>query len=490
MAKNEFFRPGQDYRDKGKPKDPEDQFMGWINVDGSGMANAPGIRALQYSVPKPFTELPAFLVLVTKKSVHGGSYNPWDDLVDPKQGTVIYWGDAKLHPEKRYTDFRGNRVLKDVWDAVETGRREDLPPILHFVKNRSGWVTFTGLCVLTELSPSRFEEKGQLVENYRCRLRILGSEPVPVAWLHARRRARTPQEALHKAPKLWTAWLQGIKPLPSSVSMDAEAMAVPQVADAARRASEQNFFPEAPTRQPRIIVAAAEIILREMGTPLHVDQIYDAIIHRNLYTFDTPDPVGILSRKIREQTAEGHCATPTFLKVAPNTFALMEWGAGDDGAEDAFQEVVNSLSTGEKIPTVDAPVPPRPVSQYASQRFARDAHVSADALSNAGHSCEAACGIPPFNRSGGNQQPYVEAHHLVPLAASGLFTNSLDVHANVLALCPRCHALVHHAIHSERIPLLERLYESRKERLARAGISVTLTQLLGFYRLKPEHASD
>jgi hypothetical protein len=230
MPRDEFFRPDQPYRDKGAPKDPEDQFMRWINLPGSGMANAPGIRPLRYLSRRPFTNLPAFLVLVTKKSSTGGSYNPWDDDVDPKTKTVTYWGDAKLHPDKLFTDFPGNRTLKKIWDAVNEGRRDELPPILHFVKYKSGWVTFTGLCELTELSQSHFEEKGQHVANYRCQLRILGPEEVPVSWLHSRRRASSAEAALRGAPASWTTWVQGSNP-PPSVELVADPMEVPWAAE-------------------------------------------------------------------------------------------------------------------------------------------------------------------------------------------------------------------------------------------------------------------
>ena len=247
MVRHEFFKPRERYRNRGTPNAPDDQFMRWINHEGSGMENGPGIRPLRYFSRKSFTTLPAFLVLLTKKASQGGSYKPWDDIIDLKQGTVLYWGDAKLDPEKHYTDFRGNRILENVWTALKAGRRDELPPILHFVKNKSGWVTFTGLCALTALWPDHFKEKGQLVENYRCRLRILGSEPVPVEWLHARREAQTLAEAQQGAPEMWTAWLRGSRPAPP-VELDAEVMEVPAAADASRP-SGQGFSTDSKTRK-------------------------------------------------------------------------------------------------------------------------------------------------------------------------------------------------------------------------------------------------
>ena len=41
------FVVGQEYRDTGKPGNKEDRFMGWINLPGSGIKNAGGIRGLR-----------------------------------------------------------------------------------------------------------------------------------------------------------------------------------------------------------------------------------------------------------------------------------------------------------------------------------------------------------------------------------------------------------------------------------------------------------
>ena len=42
------YRLGHDYRDMGKATNPADQFLGWINVAGSGMRNMGGIRPLRF----------------------------------------------------------------------------------------------------------------------------------------------------------------------------------------------------------------------------------------------------------------------------------------------------------------------------------------------------------------------------------------------------------------------------------------------------------
>ncbi|HLL06437.1 MAG TPA: DUF3883 domain-containing protein [Myxococcaceae bacterium] len=230
VVRDEAFTPGSTYRNTAKSKHPDDQFMRWINLPESGMANAPGIRPLWYLSRKPFTELPAFLVLVTKATAQGGTYKPWKEDIKPLQGTITYWGDAKLHSTKRVYDFQGNKVLQQIWDAYKAGARDELPPILHFVKHEVGSVTFTGLCALTALKRAFFTEKDQRVENLRCKLRILGSEPVPLAWLHSRREAKTSDQALRSAPASWLAWI-GEGRLPFSPPLNAKPLALPWAAD-------------------------------------------------------------------------------------------------------------------------------------------------------------------------------------------------------------------------------------------------------------------
>lgn len=71
-------------------------------------------------------------------------------------------------------------------------------------------------------------------------------------------------------------------------------------------------------------------------------------------------------------------------------------------------------------------------------RFVRDPEVIAWVLLRADGRCEA-CGEPaPFSRSDGT--PFLEVHHLRPLAEGGP-----DTVSNALAACPNCHRRLHHA---------------------------------------------
>ncbi len=42
------YRLGHDYRDTGAVSNPLDEFLGWINLPGSGMRNMGGIRPLKF----------------------------------------------------------------------------------------------------------------------------------------------------------------------------------------------------------------------------------------------------------------------------------------------------------------------------------------------------------------------------------------------------------------------------------------------------------
>ncbi|HSC86183.1 MAG TPA: restriction endonuclease [Polyangiaceae bacterium] len=127
----------------------------------------------------------AYLVLVSSH-VSVATYNPWDDIIDPSQGRIWYWGDAKYHDSKLRDDWSGNRYLATIWNAINEGRFADVPPILHFSKMKKGEVTFTGLAVLKDLRDAWMEENGMRVRNYRASLDILPVDKVSLAWLQSR----------------------------------------------------------------------------------------------------------------------------------------------------------------------------------------------------------------------------------------------------------------------------------------------------------------
>ena len=202
--KDKLYEVGKEYRDTGASGDPKDEFLRWINMPGSGMRNSPGIRPFKYTgaswTNDPSTH--AFIILITS---HGGhsSHNPWEDQIDLRRGIVKYWGDAKFHQRKGIDDFVGNRALRQAFDLVQNQNFKQVPPILHFQKERTGFVRFTGICTLQDLSISWFEDQGVPVQNYHATLRIIDEPEISTSWLIDRRYAGSKEEALENAPSQW-----------------------------------------------------------------------------------------------------------------------------------------------------------------------------------------------------------------------------------------------------------------------------------------------
>lgn len=80
-----------------------------------------------------------------------------------------------------------------------------------------------------------------------------------------------------------------------------------------------------------------------------------------------------------------------------------------------------------------------------------------------------------------HQRPYVEGHHLVPMATQDDFDYTVDFAANITCLCPTCHRQIHYAIPDQKSPLIEILYEKRHHIYADFGISISKDRLMQYY---------
>ena len=99
------------------------------------------------------------------------------------------------------------------------------------------------------------------------------------------------------------------------------------------------------------------------------------------------------------------------------------------------------MPTGTKHPTVIV---------KASASYVRDPAVKAWVLTVAKGVCEGCDHPAPF--IGNDGLPYLEVHHVMPLASHGS-----DTPTNAVALCPNCHRRCHYAKDSDEFKL--RLYE-------------------------------
>ncbi|MDA8259067.1 MAG: HNH endonuclease [Betaproteobacteria bacterium] len=153
--------------------------------------------------------------------------------------------------------------------------------------------------------------------------------------------------------------------------------------------------------------------------------------------------------------------------------------------EAQYQQAVLKKATSKKKakhqePAGGAPVP-KQTSKGVSSGYQRNPAVAADALAQARFNCE----IDPNHKtfvSSAKKLPYVEAHHLVPISKQASFSFSLDVTANVVALCPTCHRLLHHGRGADKKEYLRKLFGKRKKRLSEREIQMDEKTLLSYYR--------
>jgi len=219
----EGYRVGYNYRDLTSTKSGSgDEFLYWLsqpNVGGdvpNTIGATSGIRPKKFinkdlKLPKHFEAIPSLLVITTTL-ISQQYHNPWEDMVDYGTGQIIYWGDAKYDEKnrsKKYKDFKGNKVLLLINDLLLTQDRTFVPPILHFSRNKKGYVQFSGLCVLDRIETAWFEDKGRPITNLRCILSILDLEECPIAWLHARSLANKASEIDKLCPEVWRDYLKG-----------------------------------------------------------------------------------------------------------------------------------------------------------------------------------------------------------------------------------------------------------------------------------------
>lgn len=187
------------YRSSSDPT--KDEFQRWLNEPiKNGIRNSGGIRSLV----NPDTGDHEFFVFVTSDD-QTSHQNPWEDVINPEDGTVRYWGDAKARDNPNPDNATGNDWVKsDYCETYAQDNRSEAPPVLLFEKPRSGEVTFRGLCVLTDLCIERHRNEGDTVVNYLFDLAILDVDVVDLEWIH--RKARTGVDV--DGPDSWNEWVE------------------------------------------------------------------------------------------------------------------------------------------------------------------------------------------------------------------------------------------------------------------------------------------
>lgn len=129
--------------------------------------------------------------------------------------------------------------------------------------------------------------------------------------------------------------------------------------------------------------------------------------------------------------------------------------------------------------------PEKPPEEFLNTAYGKvhkiDPKKSQRALFDANYKCEFDRQHESFLRKHGNHK-YTEAHHLIPRKYQNDHqNNSLDVTANIVSLCSECHNCLHYGSKYERDLILKKLHDIRENRLKKAGLKISLSELKKLY---------
>lgn len=116
------------------------------------------------------------------------------------------------------------------------------------------------------------------------------------------------------------------------------------------------------------------------------------------------------------------------------------------------------------------PIPNETADEHSTWK--RSAIIRNQVLTAAGYLCE----IDPAHKSfimDKTQHLYAEGHHIITLGRQHTISQSLDVYANKICLCPLCHRFLHFRTDQDKRPVILMLYKQKANRLANCGIKLS-----------------
>jgi 5-methylcytosine-specific restriction enzyme A len=132
----------------------------------------------------------------------------------------------------------------------------------------------------------------------------------------------------------------------------------------------------------------------------------------------------------------------------------------DDTTDDSYQaDIEQTLSTSKNFNVAKEG---RIIINVTNGRkvYGRDPRLAVLRFEESSYSCE----IDPTHKTfiaQSTKNPYVEAHHFIPMKFQELFEKPLDNFDNIISLCPNCHRGIHHAVIDYKFNLVKQLYNKR-----------------------------
>ena len=149
-----------------------------------------------------------------------------------------------------------------------------------------------------------------------------------------------------------------------------------------------------------------------------------------------------------------------------------------EGKSIDFEKMVDAIAIDDEEKDDIGPIEFCGIKEKEAFCYPRDPGVKKQALEKQRYKCIIDETHQTFIKRS-NNMPYMESHHLVPMAMQGKQKYCLDVPENIVILCCNCHKEIHYGKNGKSI--MEKLYCKREEALKRRGINVSLEELLVWY---------
>ena len=131
----------------------------------------------------------------------------------------------------------------------------------------------------------------------------------------------------------------------------------------------------------------------------------------------------------------------------------------------------------DSLQSLDMVLPIGEKTIITHEEWKRSSIIKLQTLESAGYKCEINQKHNTFIAQSNGKQ-YMEGHHAIPMHYQDKFSQSIDIYANVICLCPICHRLLHYGRDSEKKQFVTQVYETRKERLEVSGIKISKSDFI------------
>lgn len=131
-------------------------------------------------------------------------------------------------------------------------------------------------------------------------------------------------------------------------------------------------------------------------------------------------------------------------------------------------------------------IKPSYVNQSNGKSVNKNARISKQSLEKANYNCLVDDSHKTFFTKKG--VPYMEGHHLIPCNVSNSeyfwkkFKRNIDCEENIICICPTCHRCIHFGSEEEKIKIITDLFEKRNRELKKAGLTISLNELIDLYK--------